>query len=94
MGEGDGNRKGTLTVEGGGILMARSLYISAHTVHVDSAGTITLDGQGTTEGLGTGNGLAGGSYGGRGGLSTSGENCLVLSERVSVCACIITKYFI
>ena len=78
MGKGEGDRKGTLTVEGGGILQARSLYINAHAVHVDSVGTINLDGQGTTEGLGTGGGLAGGSYGGRGGLSTSGENCSVL----------------
>ena len=74
MGEGEGDRKGILTVEGGGIIEARSLYINAHTAHVDSAGTITLDGQGTTEGLGTGGGLAGGTYGGRGGHSTSGEN--------------------
>ena len=71
---GEGERQGTLTVEGGGSLVARSLYISAHAVHVDSAGTITLDGQGNTEGLGTGDGLAGGSYGGRGGHRTSGEN--------------------
>ena len=74
MGEGDGDRKGTLTVQGGGTLKAQSLYINAHTLHVDAAGTITLDGQGNTEGLGTGDGRAGGSYGGRGGHRTSGEN--------------------
>ena len=65
-------RDGVVTVEGGGVMQARSLVLESEKLHVDAGGTITLNSQGVAAGLGKGTSYSGGGFGGRGGLGRSG----------------------
>ncbi|KAI8481431.1 hypothetical protein Bbelb_408050 [Branchiostoma belcheri] len=60
-------RDGSVTLEGGGLLKARNLYLEAHTLTVDSAAVLDMSEQGDIEGPGVGSSRAGAGYGGQGG---------------------------
>ena len=62
---------GMITIEAGGLLKARNLYILTDVVKVDKKGTLSLTGQGLMAGPGAGTGRAGGGYGGRGGAGNT-----------------------
>ena len=61
-----------LHVKGGGELEARSLYVEADVIDVDTDALIQANYMGVTDGAGAGTNRGGGSYGGRGGLGTVG----------------------
>ena len=65
-------------MEGGGVLRARHLHINATHMTVDAQGVVDVSYGGLAAGDGAGTGTAGGSYGGRGGLSRSPSECRVL----------------
>lgn len=70
--EGVYKRDGVLNIEGGGRLSARCLHLIGESVSIESAGLLTLDGEGLLEGdgvrpAGTLSGAGHGGSGGKGG---------------------------
>ncbi|XP_038052472.1 uncharacterized protein LOC119725183 [Patiria miniata] len=74
-GEGEGQRSGRVTVEGGGTLKASVLDLRAHSVVVDDGGAITADSMGLIDGPGASPAgmRSGAGYGGIGGKGRSSD---------------------
>ncbi|XP_066271773.1 uncharacterized protein [Branchiostoma lanceolatum] len=71
-------RDGSVTLEGGGLLKARNLYLEAHTLTVDSAAVLHVSELGDIEGPGAGSSRAGAGYGGQGGRGSSSTSKLAV----------------
>ncbi|XP_071506021.1 uncharacterized protein [Diadema antillarum] len=67
-GIGEGQRSGTVTVEGGGLLTARALVLETHSLVIDEGGLLSAEGLGLSVGPGSpGSTTSGAGHGGQGG---------------------------